>query len=161
MLLFMGFRHADLAWQFVGLSTSATRTKIVICVNKWLDIYHFYGLWMHAVIIWLPKIDCPGCGLDAVALDWMPWCWIGCRGVGFPAGAWDHFLFQIFQTELEAYAASCWLGTRASFPGLKQSGCETDHSPLSCSKVKDEWSCDSVPPVFLYGLRRDSFTHII
>ena len=35
-----------------------------------------------------------------------------------------------------------------SFPGIKRPGREADHS--SGTKVKNEWSCTSVPPIYLH-----------
>jgi hypothetical protein len=36
--------------------------------------------------------------------------------------------------------------------GVKQPGCEADHSPPSSAKVKNAWSYTSTPPVHLHGV---------
>jgi hypothetical protein len=37
------------------------------------------------------------------------------------------------------------MGTRGSFPGVKQPGCEADHSLPSSAEVKNSWSYTSTP----------------
>ena len=46
------------------------------------------------------------------------------------------------------------------FPGIKQPGCELDHSPISSEEFKNEWSCDSPPPIRLRGVDRDNFSFV-
>jgi hypothetical protein len=40
--------------------------------------------------------------------------------------------------------------------GVKWQACEADHSPPFSAKVESEWSCTSVPSVFLHGVYRDT-----
>jgi hypothetical protein len=52
----------------------------------------------------------------------------------------------------------CLLGsTQASIhqrptPGVKQLGCEADHSPPPSAKMKNVWSYTSTPPIHLHGV---------
>ena len=39
----------------------------------------------------------------------------------------------------------------------KRPGCEVDHSPLSSSKVKNEWNSFSTPPIRLHSVIREYF----
>jgi hypothetical protein len=50
-----------------------------------------------------------------------------------------------FQTVSGAHTASCPMGTGASYPGVKQLGCEADHSPPSSVEVENAWSYASTP----------------
>jgi hypothetical protein len=43
-----------------------------------------------------------------------------------------------------------------SFPGVKQSGCEVNHSPPSRAKVKNEWKYTSAAAVCLHGIDRNT-----
>jgi hypothetical protein len=45
-----------------------------------------------------------------------------------------------------------------SFPGVKGMGREVDQSPPSNADVKNEWSCNSIPPLRHHGVGRDKFT---
>jgi len=47
------------------------------------------------------------------------------------------------------------------FPGLQWPGSEAGHSPPSGAKVKNEWSCTSIPPVYLHGVYIDGFTVLL
>jgi hypothetical protein len=38
------------------------------------------------------------------------------------------------------------MGTRGTFPGIKRSGLEGEHSPPSSAQVKNAWSYTSAPP---------------
>jgi hypothetical protein len=58
--------------------------------------------------------------------------------VRFPAGARNFSLHYRVHNGSGAHQASCPMGTRGSFPGVKRPGHEADHSPLSSVKVK-EW----------------------
>jgi hypothetical protein len=57
---------------------------------------------------------------------------------GFPAGAGNFSLHHRVQNGSGAHLASYPMGTRGSFPGVKRSGREADHSPLFSAEVK-EW----------------------
>jgi len=37
-------------------------------------------------------------------------------------------------------------------PGVNLSGREDDHSLASCAKVKNAWSCTSIPLIYLHGV---------
>jgi hypothetical protein len=43
-------------------------------------------------------------------------------------------------------------GIRGSFPGVERPGRETDLSPSSSAKVRNECSCTSAPPIILHGV---------
>lgn len=49
------------------------------------------------------------------------------------------------QPDSGAHPASHSVGNRALYMGVKQLGCQTDHSPQSNAKVKNGWSCASIP----------------
>jgi hypothetical protein len=42
--------------------------------------------------------------------------------------------------------------------GVKQSGCEVNHSPPPRREVKNKWSYTSAPPTRLHGEDKDNFT---
>jgi hypothetical protein len=44
------------------------------------------------------------------------------------------------------------MGTGGSYPGVKQSEREAEHSPPTSAKVKNAWSYTSTPPVRLHGV---------
>jgi hypothetical protein len=48
-------------------------------------------------------------------------------------------------------------GYRGSFPGIKQSDREADHSSTSSAEVQNEWRYISAPPTCLNGVERDKF----
>jgi hypothetical protein len=50
---------------------------------------------------------------------------------------------------------SLFSGYQGSFPGIEQPGYEVDYSFPSGVKVKNEWSCNSVPPIRLHGMEKD------
>jgi hypothetical protein len=56
------------------------------------------------------------------------------------------------QNGFGAHPASYPMGTRGSFPRVKQPGREADHSPPSNAVVKNEWSYTSIPPIRLHGV---------
>jgi hypothetical protein len=58
-------------------------------------------------------------------------------GVRFPAGAGNFSLSHRVQNGSGAHPASYPMGTRGSFPRVKQPGREADHSPPSSAKVKE------------------------
>jgi hypothetical protein len=62
------------------------------------------------------------------------------------------------------HPASYSMGTRDSFPGVKRSGREADHSPPYSAEVKNAWSYTSIPKyVFMAWClvkHRDDFTKI-
>jgi len=74
--------------------------------------------------------------------------------VRLPAGAVKGFfpLHHCVQTGSGAHPASYPVGTGVSFPGVKQPGCEADHSPPSSAEVQIEWSNTSTPPQVLMVL---------
>jgi hypothetical protein len=60
-------------------------------------------------------------------------------GVRSPTGAKDFSSSPCVQTGSEAHPASYPMGTAGPFPGGKaRPGRDTDHSPLSTAKVKNE-----------------------
>jgi hypothetical protein len=65
--------------------------------------------------------------------------------VRFPAGAGNFSFHHRVQNGSGAYPATYPMGTRGSFPGVKQPWCEADHSPLSSAEVKNAWSYTSTP----------------
>lgn len=48
---------------------------------------------------------------------------------------------------------------RAHSLEVKWLGCEANHSPLSSTKVKNDWIYISTPPVCLHDMCRNNFTH--
>jgi hypothetical protein len=54
-----------------------------------------------------------------------------------PGGCWEFFSSPPRPERLGAHPASYPMGTRASFPGVKQPGREADHSPPSSAEVKE------------------------
>jgi hypothetical protein len=65
--------------------------------------------------------------------------------VQFPEGPRDFSLFYSFQTGSGVHPASYPVDTGCSFPGVKQLGCEADHSPPSNAEVKNGGSCTTAP----------------
>jgi hypothetical protein len=59
------------------------------------------------------------------------------NGIRFPAGAGNFFLRRHVQNGSGAHPASYPMGTGGSFPGVKRSGREADHSPPSSAEVKE------------------------
>jgi hypothetical protein len=57
--------------------------------------------------------------------------------VRFPAGAGNFSLHHRVQNGSGAHPASYSMGTRDSFPGVKRSGREADHSPPSSVEVNE------------------------
>jgi hypothetical protein len=57
--------------------------------------------------------------------------------VRFPAGAGNFSIHHHVQTGSGVHPASCPVGTRGPFPGIKRSGREADHLPQSTVKVKE------------------------
>jgi hypothetical protein len=72
--------------------------------------------------------------------------------VRFPAEAGNFSLHHRVQTGSGAHPASCPVGVRGSFPGVKRQGCETDLSPPSSAEVKNAWSYTSTSPIRLHGV---------
>jgi len=70
-------------------------------------------------------------------------------GVQFPAGAMMGFfsLHHCIYTGSEAHPAYYLMGTRDSFPRSKVARYEADRSPPFSAKVKNVWSCTSIPLV--------------
>jgi len=65
---------------------------------------------------------------------------------------------QNVQTSNGAHPASYSMGTGGSFLGLKQPGCEVNHSPPSNIEVTNEWSCTSDSPTCLQCMGRKHYT---
>jgi hypothetical protein len=61
----------------------------------------------------------------------------GLDGPGSIPGNVRFSLLHSVQTDSGAYPASYPIGTRGSFPGVKQPGREADHSPPSSAEVKN------------------------
>jgi hypothetical protein len=72
---------------------------------------------------------------------------LDCLGsrIRFSAGAGNFSLPHRVQNGSGAHPASYPMGTGGSFPGVKQPGCEADHSPPSNAEVKNAWSYTSNP----------------
>jgi hypothetical protein len=80
--------------------------------------------------------------------------------VRFPVGAGNFFLHHRVQNSSGAHPASCPIGTRGSYPGVKRPDNEADHWPPSRTEVK-EWVKLYIRYVFIaWSLvkRRDNFT---
>jgi hypothetical protein len=75
-----------------------------------------------------------GCGLDNQG-----------SGVQFLAGAGNSYVLHCVHTISGAHQASCPMGTRGSFLGVKQPDCEADHMPSSSAEVKNAWHFTSIP----------------
>jgi len=46
---------------------------------------------------------------------------------------------------------------RRTFPGIKRPGRELEQSPPYIAEVNNDWSCTSIPPIYLHGLDRADF----
>ena len=46
----------------------------------------------------------------------------------------------------------------AVIPAVKQLWCEANHSPLSSTQIKNDWSNSSTPPIYHHVVHRDNFT---
>jgi hypothetical protein len=73
-------------------------------------------------------------------------------GVRVPAGAGNFSPHNRVQTGCGAHPASCPVGTKGSFPGVKRPGREADKSPPCSAEVKNVWSYTSTPPVRLHSM---------
>jgi hypothetical protein len=72
--------------------------------------------------------------------------------VRIPARAVNFSPHHRVQNDSGAHPASCPMGTRGYFHGMKRPGSEADHSPPSSAEVKNVWSYASTPPVHLHGV---------
>jgi hypothetical protein len=72
--------------------------------------------------------------------------------VRFPAGAGNFSLHHRLQNGSGAHPASYLTGTRGSFPGVKRSGHEADHSPLSRDEVEEYVELYIHSPIRLLGV---------
>jgi hypothetical protein len=63
-------------------------------------------------------------------------------------GRWgqEFSLLHVVQTGSGVHSDSYPMGTGGSFPGVKRSGREADHSPLTSAEVKKTWVYTSTPP---------------
>jgi hypothetical protein len=52
-------------------------------------------------------------------------------------------------------------GYRDSFPGVRRSGREANHSPPFNAEIKVEWSWSSAPSTSLHGVDRENFTFTV
>jgi len=66
-------------------------------------------------------------------------------------------LLKNAQTGSEAHSVSYLMDTLGPLPGIRQPGCEVNHSTPSSAEVKNGWSDISLP-VCLHGMERDTFT---
>jgi hypothetical protein len=84
------------------------------------------------------------------------WCSTGLRagwsGVRVPAGAGNFSIHHRVQTDSGPYPASCPMGTRGSFLGVKRPGREADHSPPSSAEVKECMELYLHSPIRLHGV---------
>jgi hypothetical protein len=62
-----------------------------------------------------------------------------------PAGTRHSYRLQRIQTGSGAHPASCSMGIKPFFPGVKRPEREADHSHPFSAEVKDEWSYTSAP----------------
>jgi len=72
------------------------------------------------------------------------------------AGERDFSLLQNVQPGSRTHRAS-YTGVQGSFSRINQPGHESDHLPPSNTKVKNEWSYTSSPPLCLHDICRDKF----
>jgi hypothetical protein len=90
--------------------------------------------------------------------------WLGYRLDGLGFKSWQGKEVFIFSTTLELAlrptqpCLQLVLGFFLGEMGVIQPACENDHSPLSSSEVKNEWSYNSPPPVYPQDTDRDKFT---
>ena len=81
-----------------------------------------------------------------------------CKVWGSNSGRRKSFLYlKNVQTSSGTHPASYSVGTRV-FPGVKQAGHEVNDLPPSSSKIENEWSYTSTPPIYLHGVDRENFT---
>jgi hypothetical protein len=66
-----------------------------------------------------------------------------------PSRGSDFSLFISVQTGYGTHPVSCPMGTGGSFPGVKRSEREVDHSPLSSAEVKNGEAATPLPDVFM------------
>jgi hypothetical protein len=65
---------------------------------------------------------------------------------------WEFFSSPRCLAGSGAHPASYSIGTRGFSLGVKQPGCEADHSPPSSAEVKNAWSYTSTPPIRLHDV---------
>jgi hypothetical protein len=56
---------------------------------------------------------------------------------------------------------SLFIGYLGSFPGIEQPECEVVYSFPSGVKVKNEWSCNSAPPICLHGMEKEDTSLVL
>jgi hypothetical protein len=74
-----------------------------------------------------------------------------CSRVRFPTGAGNFSLHHRVQNGSGAHPASCPMGTRGSFPGVKRPEREADHSLPSSAEVKEWAELYRHSPIGLHG----------
>jgi hypothetical protein len=79
-------------------------------------------------------------------------------GVRFQAGAKDFSLLRNLQTGSETHPASYSIGWGSSFPVIKRSGRECDHSPQSSIEINDSWGYTFTPRIRLHDVDTDNST---
>ena len=72
--------------------------------------------------------------------------------VQIPVGARDFPLLPNFQTGPKNFLLS---GYQSLFLGARR---EVDNPPPAIAEVRNEWSYNPAPPIFLHGVGRDNFT---
>jgi hypothetical protein len=120
-------KRQGIYWPAYQLSASEVFCvmKIVIQLFKWAKVTMLHFL-----------IQC-----SDYAMGWT-------TGIRFPAGVFP--VRHLVQTGSGAHPASCPVGTRGFFPGLKLPSREADPSPPSCAVIKNAWCYTSTPSyVFL------------
>jgi hypothetical protein len=73
-------------------------------------------------------------------------------GVRIPVGAGNFSLHHHVKTGSETHTASYPMGTGCSFPGVKRTGREADHSPPSTAEVKECVKLYLHSPIRLHGV---------
>ena len=111
--------------------------------------YYYYS------IMWYAKLPAALFRVCSWYSDWA----VECTIQDFIPGRYKRiFASPTNQTHSQIHPTSCSMGTRGSYLGTKATGSNTDCSPRSSAKVKNEWSYTCAPPVRLHSEHRENFT---
>jgi len=82
----------------------------------------------------------------------------GQSGVQFQARARDFYLLQNVQTRSGIHTAFYFTHRGGSIPGVKHLQCAVNHSLPTSAKIKNKWSYNSTPPIYIHSMDMDNFT---
>jgi hypothetical protein len=79
----------------------------------------------------------------------------GLDGLGSNPGRSTSVFFTTIHTGFRAHPASCTVATGVLSREVKRLGREVDRSLASSAEIMNNWSCTSIPSLYLRGVGRD------